>query len=422
MESKINANNNPLRTKIKRKRVSKKSKRSWRKHIDIKEIEDYLDEVRRQERTGGVISQKKNGELFYMDRDHSGTEIGEKEETKQYRKGVKLRKSKQKLKKDGKDVDSSEDDEATAILPQKILKKKEAKLEIYDLWGDSGVLSKSKSFEDEHYMKVTQKKPAKQPRTVYKVRSTMPALSVCHPGASYNPTFNDHQALLFAACQVELFKEKEIKKLQRQLQFPSEEEMTKLPSWEEEMQQGLFGDESNAECSDDNDDKECGVMLPCFSGKERKTIKERQKAKERKKEELYFKIQRDEKAKENEVFRVKSIKKELKKSKEKMQERLKKKEEKILKSSSKPKRLGRQKFEEMNIEIQLMDELKGSLRNLKPEGNLFEDRFKSFQRRNIIEPRRPIMPHRKYKLKEYEKRSYKNFDIQEKSKEQRKRR
>lgn len=67
-----------------------------------------------------------------------------------------------------------------------------------------------------------------QPRTVYKVRSTMPALSVCHPGASYNPTFNDHQALLFAACQVELFKEKEIKKLQRQLQFPSEEEMAKL--------------------------------------------------------------------------------------------------------------------------------------------------------------------------------------------------
>lgn len=50
------------------------------------------------------------------------------------------------------------------------------------------------------------------------------------------------------------------------------------------MQQGLFGDESNAECSDDSDDKECGAMLPCFSGKERKTIKERRKAKERKKE------------------------------------------------------------------------------------------------------------------------------------------
>ena len=36
----------------KRKRVSKKLKRSWRKNVDIKDIEDYLDEVRRQERTG----------------------------------------------------------------------------------------------------------------------------------------------------------------------------------------------------------------------------------------------------------------------------------------------------------------------------------------------------------------------------------
>lgn len=32
-----------------------------------------------------------------------------------------------------------------------------------------------------------------QPKTAYKVRSTAPALAVCHPGASYNPTFEDHQ-------------------------------------------------------------------------------------------------------------------------------------------------------------------------------------------------------------------------------------
>ena len=38
--------------KKKRKRVSKKSKRSWRKHVDITDIEEHLDEVRRQERTG----------------------------------------------------------------------------------------------------------------------------------------------------------------------------------------------------------------------------------------------------------------------------------------------------------------------------------------------------------------------------------
>jgi len=36
----------------KRKRVSKKSKQSWRKHTDIKDVEEYLEEERREERTG----------------------------------------------------------------------------------------------------------------------------------------------------------------------------------------------------------------------------------------------------------------------------------------------------------------------------------------------------------------------------------
>jgi len=36
----------------KRKRVSKKSKSSWRKHSDIKDIEGFLEDQRREERTG----------------------------------------------------------------------------------------------------------------------------------------------------------------------------------------------------------------------------------------------------------------------------------------------------------------------------------------------------------------------------------
>ncbi len=54
MESGKDAENAQDNVKKKRKRVSKKSKRSWRKHVDIKEIEEHLDEVRRQERTGYV--------------------------------------------------------------------------------------------------------------------------------------------------------------------------------------------------------------------------------------------------------------------------------------------------------------------------------------------------------------------------------
>ena len=41
--------------KKKRKRFSKKLKRSWRKHVDISDIEEHLAEERRQKRTGFVI-------------------------------------------------------------------------------------------------------------------------------------------------------------------------------------------------------------------------------------------------------------------------------------------------------------------------------------------------------------------------------
>jgi hypothetical protein len=58
------------------------------------------------------------------------------------------------------------------------------------------------------------------------------------------------------------------------------------PSWEEEMSQGLFGEESDGEAGEDRDDSddESGTMLPAGGSKERKTAKEKRKANERKKE------------------------------------------------------------------------------------------------------------------------------------------
>ncbi|CAB3983536.1 Hypothetical predicted protein [Paramuricea clavata] len=419
MESGKGVENAQDNVKKKRKRVSKKSKRSWRKHVDITEIEEHLDEVRRQERTGGVISLKRSEELFYVDKDNDEieNEAGESKVSKV------LTGKKRKLKKDDNSDESSDDEARTAAIKNR--KNRTQKTGVYDLWASTSNdnSKEDEAVENEHYLKMTKKKAVKQPKTAYKVRSTAPALAVCHPGASYNPTFEDHQTLLHAACEVEIMKEKEIEKIKRQLALPSEEELAKLPSWEEEMSQGLFGEESDGEGgedSDDGDDDESGTMLPAGGSKERKTAKEKRKANERKKEEQSSKLQRKEKVKENEVFRVKSLKKLMKKDAEKTKERQEKKQKKLVEASSKPQRLGRQKFEEMNIEIQLTDEVSGSLRNMKPEGNLFEDRFKNLQRRNIIEPRRPVMPHRKYKLKEYEKRSYKNFNLQEKLKKKKK--
>merc|ERR1712192_306004 len=52
-----------------------------------------------------------------------------------------------------------------------------------------------------------------------------------------------------------------------------------------------------------------------------------------------------------------------------------------------PIQLSNYKYEPQELELKLSDELTGNLRNLSPEGSLLEDRFKSMQRRNMIEVR-----------------------------------
>lgn len=50
----------------KRKRVSKKNKTSWRKNIDIEDVNDFLETSRLEERIGQV-SHKPDDELFVVD-------------------------------------------------------------------------------------------------------------------------------------------------------------------------------------------------------------------------------------------------------------------------------------------------------------------------------------------------------------------
>lgn len=48
----------------KKKRFSKKSKESWRKRIDISDVNNFLDDQRQQERIGYVETIHQNFALF----------------------------------------------------------------------------------------------------------------------------------------------------------------------------------------------------------------------------------------------------------------------------------------------------------------------------------------------------------------------
>lgn len=52
---------------IKKKRVSKKLKVSWRKHVNIDDVEDFLEEKRSEEKLGPPLATVSNSELFILD-------------------------------------------------------------------------------------------------------------------------------------------------------------------------------------------------------------------------------------------------------------------------------------------------------------------------------------------------------------------
>lgn len=67
------------------------------------------------------------------------------------------------------------------------------------------------------------------------------------------------------------------------------------------------------------------------------------------------------------------------------------------------------KFEEPDLEFSMAPELSGNLKNLKLQGNLLTDRFKSMQKRNILAPTKRQI-HKKPKVKRFTKPGHKDED------------
>ena len=75
-------------------------------------------------------------------------------------------------------------------------------------------------------------------------------------------------------------------------------------------------------------------------------------------------------------------------------------------------RLGQNKYEAMDVEVKLSNELVGDLRSLAPEGNLLEDRYDNLKRRNMVAPGvRQKKGQRKFKLKKQEKRAWRSVTL-----------
>ncbi|XP_068106768.1 ribosome biogenesis protein NOP53 [Hyperolius riggenbachi] len=422
----------------KRKRVNRNKKKNWGRHSDVRDVEEFLEDVRLQERTaGGLLAEKADESLFFVD-------TGNKEKDTKVRKRVKPLRIDLILQPDSK-VPAPKDVSSHQVINGRKLKRKrerEGKLEekgilprpdrlllaqlnqpkttskdepnnnpsrgYYDLWGDNNPLDSGLKGKDQWYLEQTKKSRVKRPERLHKKPSELPAVEVAAPGASYNPSFESHQALLFQAHEVEVKKLKEELRVERQLKLPTAAEAPTEESRLQELCEGLVEESEDDAVGEEQSTEQNTVALP---QRERKTERQRKKEKEARKLKARQDAEKKEKQKRQGLFQLKSIYTSLKARQAELLRRKQLREEKRRLRAVQPHRLGRLRYQEPDVDVLLSEELTDSLRKLKPEGSLAKERFKSFQKRNLIEPRERAKFKRKLKVKYVEKRAFREVTL-----------
>ena len=301
----------------------------------------------------------------------------------------------------------------------------------HDPWA---VSNRREEKEDQRFSYLEKKKPVRAPLTLREApvslaatRGEIPALSTPRPGTSYNPVFEEWDTLLRAegAKEVEAEKkrilEAEIDKarLERIAAAEKESDPGEFQTDDESAWEGFESDYSGAEW--------LKKKRP-----ERKTPAERKKAnrkKEAERKEKWEKKQQEREKQQRQLYEI--IRKMKEEGKAKAQapilalSEVGEADDKILRR----RRFGKDEYgftvrtftatllicyfrvPKPPLELVLPDELRDSLRLLKPEGNLLKDRFRNILVRGKMETRKPIQQPKKKRRTVTEKWSYKDFAI-----------
>ncbi|CAL1709723.1 unnamed protein product [Somion occarium] len=422
-----------------RNQSSRKGKRAWRKNVDIDDVEEVLEEIRTEERiTGSALHKKKDEDLFQIDvtGDETVRRHLPKFSTSQLTSAKILAQRsavpavvsrttsssthKRKLTHEEKDrllrmgkrmrkgpfngvIDPTEMGAGSALLEVSEAVKASGG---YDVWGTAD------ESEPDFSGVVPGKMPAVKAPVVPHPRKhiTVPAVPAPHEGTSYNPPVTSHQSLLLTAHEIEA---KRVKEAEEMRQVRDKVEEARKVAQQEGGVLGMKLDESREQedAEVDGEDK----TRPTKKIPERKTKQERIKAAKRQAEKRALLEKVAQKRMLANVFAAKALRKSVTKkqlAREQLRtEQKQQAEQERLKKGLAGQKLGKHVVPEGAIDVQLGEELSESLRGLKPEGNLFRDRFLNMQHRALVEPRVPVLPRkRKNKMKEYEKHAFKRFD------------
>ncbi|KAJ2553806.1 hypothetical protein EV175_002807 [Coemansia sp. RSA 1933] len=413
-----------------------KSKSQWRKDIDLADVEEGLEELREEERQGGLIEERQDEDLFVMD-----VAGDEKEKTRQKQKkklrldeilgkrsGVKIpvvgsrmgeerrrRKEEHAIRQRLKKIAGL--GESSNGKAQNITSKKESAS--YDIWSMPNALEAAG-----HGKKAS----GKVSREKLKHLSLLPAVEVAHPGASYMPTEKDHKDLIDAAgaeCISEMRLTKKYKDVSTKNtvdQIASMNECAEVVIRDLEADgSGAQGSESDADldsdtgtndntvADSDDDDDECHAQTSADPKRKTRAERSRQRKAARKIIE-----EREAKYLKKHIHQLEMSKKlggKVDVSLEKAEAIVETKRKHAEEKAKQPlKRIGRNNVPVAPTAVKLTEELPKSLRELAPETNGYAEVYNSLLRRNFVEPRSAKRAKKAVaKTKTTEKWSYKDF-------------
>lgn len=230
-----------LDTEGKKRKVSKKTKKSWRKFVDTKDVDAFLEGTRLEERLGTPFALRKDEELFAIDRRRDDEVLHENNKLtkKQRRELIKntepkcfallkpltavpdpiARRNRVRTPEERKSSITKRKElerklkghlklkERVAIKNRLLAQKKREDLPKrgdfnVDVWEQEPAEAPELKSEwltndtKRHTRANTGQKRKRLPNSLHKKPSVLPAINAPHPGTSYNPSYVDHQDLL----------------------------------------------------------------------------------------------------------------------------------------------------------------------------------------------------------------------------------
>mmetsp|Transcript_2063 Transcript_2063/g.2009 ORF Transcript_2063/g.2009 Transcript_2063/m.2009 type:complete len:397 (-) Transcript_2063:78-1268(-) len=383
---------------------SRKGKKSWRKNIDIDDVEKGLEEAKNRQRLLGD-----DNDDFIIDTE-GDVSIGGKSGKKLKSTEILSNKSKVKplaIERNNKKIQGVNKHEVHRLMKLSGKVNGESKLKTRvekdglfrakneDLWGEEPVDNTPEILLKKSTSGHTKAKNAPKTLKTEAIRLSEQEKHV-DAGKSYNPSLASWKALINKEYTTEHEKE-----LKRQELIDHQQRIKNLIANLDENEEESSEDEQNEEDEEENVDKDFKLSINKPTQVKIKTKSKRNReAKHKQRMELEqqlkeLKHQINELAKLDEYNELASAKHEAKqttKSKSKKQKKLFKYD-----SITRP------------LEVKLSDELTNNLKNLKPEGNLFYDSMINLQENGLIETRVPVAKRRRYTPKITEKWTYKDF-------------